>query len=67
MMSEKEDNISWTYESCCDLFHLTGPQVYDYVGFSIKSIVSTETNLTSTASCCFYVYLRQNSKSWFHA
>jgi hypothetical protein len=41
---------------------VTGPQVYGYVGFSIKSIVSTETNLTSTASCRFYVYLRRNSK-----
>ena len=41
---------------------VTGPQVYSYVDFSIKIIVSTETNLTSTASCCFYVYLRRNSK-----
>jgi hypothetical protein len=39
---------------------MTGPQVYGYVGFSIKSIVSTETNLTSTEVRCYCVYLRRD-------
>jgi hypothetical protein len=40
--------------------NLTGPQVHDYVGFSIKSVVSTETNLTSTKVRCYCVYLRRD-------
>lgn len=39
---------------------LTGPQVHDYVGFSIKGIVSTEANLTTTEVHRYCVYLRQN-------
>lgn len=34
--------------------------MYGYISYSIKSIVSTETNLTITDIRCYYVYLRQN-------
>ena len=42
---------------------LTGPQVYGYVDFSIKSIVSTETNLTITEVRYYCVYLRRSQNS----